>query len=61
MSDDVKWWVPGDLPFSGTKTKAEYLQIVGSIQRGQRIHGYAASVSIDSAVADTLLHRATWA
>ncbi len=34
VSDDVDWWVPGDLPFSGTKTKAEYLQIVGSIQRG---------------------------
>ena len=34
VRDDVSWWVPGDLPFSGTKTKAEYLQVVGSIQRG---------------------------
>jgi len=34
LSDDASWWVPGDLPFSGTKTKAEYLQIVGNIQTG---------------------------
>ncbi len=34
VSDDVAWWVPGDLPFSGTKTKAQYMQIVGSIQNG---------------------------
>jgi len=34
VDDDVSWWVPGDLPFSGTKSKAEYLQVVGSIQRG---------------------------
>ena len=34
VSDDVEWWVPGDLPFSGTKTKSEYLQVVGSIQQG---------------------------
>ena len=34
VSDDVRWWVPGDLPFSGTKTKAEYLLVVGNIQRG---------------------------
>jgi ketosteroid isomerase-like protein len=34
VSDDASWWVPGDLPFSGTKTKAEYLQIVSSIQKG---------------------------
>ena len=34
VSDDVSWWVAGDLPFSGTKTKAEYLQVVGSIQKG---------------------------
>ena len=34
VSDDVSWWVPGDLPFSGTKTKTEYLQVVGSIQQG---------------------------
>ncbi len=34
VSDDVKWWVPGNLPFSGTKTKNEYLQVVGSIQKG---------------------------
>ena len=34
VSDDVSWWVPGDLPFSGTKTKAEYMQVVGAIQSG---------------------------
>jgi ketosteroid isomerase-like protein len=34
VSDDVSWWAPGDLPFSGTKTKEEYLQVVGSIQKG---------------------------
>jgi len=34
VSDDVKWWVPGALPFSGTKTKAGYLQIAGMIQQG---------------------------
>lgn len=34
VSDDASWWVPGDLPFSGTKTKAEYLQVVGAIQSG---------------------------
>jgi ketosteroid isomerase-like protein len=34
VSDDVSWWVPGDLPFSGTKTKAEYLGVVAGIQSG---------------------------
>ncbi len=34
VSDDATWWVPGDLPFSGTKSKAEYLQVVGAIQTG---------------------------
>lgn len=34
VSDDVSWWVPGDLPFSGTKSKSEYLQVVGAIQQG---------------------------
>lgn len=34
VSDEASWWVAGDLPFSGTKTKAEYLQIVGNIQTG---------------------------
>jgi ketosteroid isomerase-like protein len=29
VSDDAKWWVPGDLPFSSTKSKLEYLQVVG--------------------------------
>jgi hypothetical protein len=34
VSDQVSWWVPGTLPFSGTKTKAQYLQVVGAIRSG---------------------------
>lgn len=34
VSDDVEWWVPGELPFSGTKTKAEYLVVVEAIRGG---------------------------
>lgn len=34
VSEDVAWWVPGTLPFSGTKTKAQYLGIVQQIQNG---------------------------
>ena len=34
VSDTAVWWVPGDLPFSGTKSKTEYLQVVGAIQQG---------------------------
>jgi ketosteroid isomerase-like protein len=34
VSEDVSWWVPGDLPFSGTKTKEQYMLVVGSIQQG---------------------------
>lgn len=30
----VKWWVPEGLPFSGTKDRAQYLQIVQQIRRG---------------------------
>lgn len=34
IDDDVAWWVPGTLPFSGTKNKAGYMGIVGKIQSG---------------------------
>jgi ketosteroid isomerase-like protein len=34
VDDGVKWWVPGALPFSGTKTKSEYMKIVGMIRAG---------------------------
>lgn len=34
VSDSATWWVPGTLPFSGTKTKAQYLQVVGAIRTG---------------------------
>lgn len=32
VADGVCWWVPGALPFSGTKTKTEYRAIARSIQ-----------------------------
>lgn len=32
VDDDASWWVPGNLPYSGTKTKAEYRAIARSIQ-----------------------------
>lgn len=34
VSETATWWIPGTLPFSGTKNKAQYLQIVSSIQAG---------------------------
>ncbi len=34
VRDDVAWWVPGTLPFSGTKNKAEYMFVVGRIKAG---------------------------
>ncbi len=34
VHEDVRWWVPGTLPFSGTKTKAEYLKVVEAIRAG---------------------------
>jgi ketosteroid isomerase-like protein len=34
VRDDATWWVPGTLPFSGTKTKAQYLQVVAAIKNG---------------------------
>jgi uncharacterized protein len=34
VSNDVQWWVPEELPFSGTKSKAQYLKIVQQIQSG---------------------------
>jgi uncharacterized protein len=35
VDDDVSWWVPDGLPFSGTKNKAEYLaQVVKPINDG---------------------------
>jgi len=34
VDPNVAWWVPGDLPFSGTKTRAEYMGVVGAIRSG---------------------------
>ena len=32
VADDVTWWVPGELPVSGTKTKDQYREVVASNQ-----------------------------
>jgi ketosteroid isomerase-like protein len=32
VDDQVQWWVPGALPFSGTKTKAQYRTVARTIQ-----------------------------
>lgn len=34
VDDQVNWWIPGTLPFSGTKTKEQYFQVVSAIQKG---------------------------
>lgn len=33
VGDNVSWWVPGDLPFSGFKTKKEYMGIINQIRK----------------------------
>lgn len=34
VNESANWWVPGTLPFSGVKTKAQYMQVVSAIGRG---------------------------
>ncbi len=34
VADEVAWWIPEGLPFSGTKNKKEYFAIVNRIQAG---------------------------
>lgn len=34
VDDNVTWWIPEELPFSGIKTKTQYFQIVQRIQAG---------------------------
>lgn len=34
VDEAVVWWVPGTLPFSGDKTKSQYMAIARSIQKG---------------------------
>jgi len=34
VDGNVNWWIPGELPFSGNKTKQEYLQVVSAIKNG---------------------------
>ena len=34
VADDVAWWIPGTLPFSGTKDKKGYMSIVERIRGG---------------------------
>jgi uncharacterized protein len=59
VDDNVTWWVPEELPFSGTKTKSEYLSIVKGIQsafpsgftvdiKGVTIEGNKAAVEAES-------------
>jgi len=43
VDDAVVWWVPGTLPFSGEKTKAQYMGIVRQIQNGFP-NGFALNV-----------------
>jgi ketosteroid isomerase-like protein len=34
IDENVNWWIPGTLPFSGNKTKEEYQQIINAIKTG---------------------------
>jgi len=34
VDENVNWWIPGNLPFSGNKSKEEYLHIVTAIKNG---------------------------
>lgn len=34
VDENVSWWIPGTLPFSGTRTKAQYMQVVEAIKKG---------------------------
>jgi uncharacterized protein len=34
VDDNVNWWIPGTLPFSGNKTKEQYMQVVNAIKKG---------------------------
>lgn len=63
VADDVAWWVPGTLPFSGTKTKREYMAIVDRIKAGFpsglafRVHGVTASGERVAAEVESLGHH----
>lgn len=37
MAEDGTWWVAGSMPISGTKTKAEFQQLLGGV--GEMIDG----------------------
>ncbi len=37
MADDGTWWVAGNMPLSGTKTKAEFTQLLAGV--GEMIDG----------------------
>lgn len=34
IDNNVNWWIPGDLPFSGNKTKKGYMQVINAIKTG---------------------------
>ncbi|HJU11629.1 MAG TPA: nuclear transport factor 2 family protein [Candidatus Binataceae bacterium] len=37
LGDSATWWVAGNFPLSGTKTKAQFVELIGSL--GQNIDG----------------------
>ncbi len=37
LSDSATWWVAGNFPLSGTKTKAQFAELIGSL--GKNIEG----------------------
>jgi ketosteroid isomerase-like protein len=37
LADSAMWWVAGNFPLSGTKTKAQFAELMGSL--GQKIEG----------------------
>jgi ketosteroid isomerase-like protein len=53
VSDDAVWWVAGSLPFSGDKSKAQYLAIVQRIRDGFPA-GFALEVQSMIAEGDTV-------
>ncbi|MEZ4743899.1 MAG: ester cyclase [Bdellovibrionota bacterium] len=60
VDDNVSWWVPGTLPFSGTKTKSEYLVVVSQITKGFptgfKMEVVSAIAEGDSVAAEVISH-----
>jgi ketosteroid isomerase-like protein len=34
VDEKVNWWIPGNLPFSGHKSKEQYMEVVDAIKKG---------------------------